>query len=158
RSRLARDAEHAARLEREAHAAHGLHEPLVGREGDRQVLDLEQRLAGHARTRVCLGSSASRRPSPTKLTARMMITSTAEGKAKSHHSVVAAPCPLAIRLPSETAGGWIPRPRNESADSIRIAFATVSVALTTIGPIAFGTMCRKMMRRSRAPIARAAIT
>jgi hypothetical protein len=38
------------------------------------------------------------------------------------------------------AGGWIPKPRKDSAASIRIAAAMISVVLTMIGPSAFGSM------------------
>ena len=51
-----------------------------------------------------------------------------------------------------------PKPRNDSAASVRIAVAIISVALTMIGPMAFGRMCRKMIRRSPEPAAFAAST
>ena len=49
-------------------------------------------------------------------------------------------------------------PRNESALSVRIAPATPSVAETRTGEMAFGRICLKIIRVSRAPIARAAKT
>ena len=55
-------------------------------------------------------------------------------------------------------GGWTPKPRNESAASARMAAATTSVALTMIGPMVFGMMCRRMMRVSPEPDALAAST
>ena len=47
----------------------------------------------------------------------------------------------------------MPKPRNDSAASVRIASATNSVIVTTIGPTQFGRMWRKMIRRSLAPAA-----
>ena len=61
-------------------------------------------------------------------------------------------------FPSDTAGSWIPAPRNDSTASVRIATPTVSVKNTTMGPTAFGSMCRKMIRGADAPDARAAST
>src|SRR5207244_12364571 len=62
------------------------------------------------------------------------------------------------RVPQVGVGGWTANPRNESADSVRMAAATPKVAFTVIGPMALGIMCQKMMRESRAPEARAAST
>ena len=76
----------------------------------------------------------------------------------SHQSVKPSLWPSAISLPSAAFGGWIPKPRNESAASARIAAAMISVMLTTIGPTQFGSMCRKMIRGSLAPAAFAAST
>src|SRR5207244_8737061 len=64
-ARLAHDAEGLARIEVEADAVDRLHHAVVGEELRLQVLDLEDRLA----QRFCLGSRASRRPSPRKLNA-----------------------------------------------------------------------------------------
>src|SRR5712691_4731074 len=61
-------------------------------------------------------------------------------------------------LPHEVAGGCTPNPRNERLDSVMIAAATASVALTMIGPMMFGRMWRPMMRKLDAPEARAAPT
>jgi len=66
--------------------------------------------------------------------------------------------PSLISLPSDGLGGWIPNPRKESAASVRIAIPTIRVRVTTIGPTAFGSMCRNMMRRSPEPAAFAAST
>ena len=51
--------------------------------------------------------------------------------------------------------GSTPKPRNDSADSVRIAAATASVVLMMIWPVQFGTRCRNMIRKSDAPAARA---
>ena len=47
-------------------------------------------------------------------------------------------------------------PRKLRADSVRIAPATPSVAVTRTDAIAFGRIWRKMIRKSEAPITRAA--
>ena len=52
----------------------------------------------------------------------------------------------------------MPSPRNESVLSAMIAAATPSVAATMIGASEFGRMCRTMIRRSLAPMQRAAST
>src|SRR5205807_6092529 len=93
RTRLADDAKNLALRQAITHAPHGLYEPAVGRELDRQILDGENSVsgpaigsvdvggvAGHARTRVCVGSNASRRASPMKLTVRAMTTMKSPGK------------------------------------------------------------------------------
>ena len=47
--------------------------------------------------------------------------------------------PSARMLPQVASGGCTPKPRNDSADSVRIAVATLIVAETSTGAIAFGT-------------------
>ncbi len=64
----------------------------------------------------------------------------------------------ASRLPHVGTGGFTPKPRNDSADSVRIAAATFSVTVTMIGPAEFGSRWRKMIRLSLEPSARAAST
>jgi hypothetical protein len=44
-----------------------------------------------------------------------------------------------------------PRPRNESADSVRMAVATMSEPVTMIGERQFGRICANMMRGSDMP-------
>src|SRR5438552_17191385 len=61
-------------------------------------------------------------------------------------------------LPHDTAGGWIPKPRNDRVDSVMMARPTTRVALTTMGPMVLGSMWRTMMRQLEAPDARAAST
>ena len=52
----------------------------------------------------------------------------------------------------------MPKPRKDSAASVRIAVPTASVPLTMTGPSVFGRMCRNMIRASPAPDAFAAST
>ena len=67
------------------------------------------------------------------------------GMAVRYHSVrsISRPAPIIepqlITLAS-------PRPRNASADSVRMAVATMIDAVTMIGAAAFGRIWRKMMR------------
>ncbi len=93
-----------------------------------------------------------------KLMQRMTSTIVRPGNVTSHHAVCETFCPSLMRLPRDGVGGCTPKPRNDSAASVRIARPTVSVALTTIGPSAFGSMCRSMIRRSPDPAAFAAST
>ncbi len=105
------------------------------------------------------GSSAARRPSPTKLTASTVRKIARPGNTVSHHVVLdradrvrRAGCPS-----SAWAAGC--RTRGTTACvSTRIASATTSVAFTMIGPAQFGTTWRTMIRVFDAPIARAAST
>ena len=69
------------------------------------------------RTRLFLGSKASRRPSPIRKMDRIRTMRKATGKTKSHHSVVAESWPWSTSRPNETAGGWTPSPRKDSVDS-----------------------------------------
>ena len=50
----------------------------------------------------------------------------------------AVPIESERRLPQLGVGGWMPKPRNDSVLSTRIAAATTSVALTMIGPMQLG--------------------
>src|SRR5690606_7667301 len=51
-----------------------------------------------------------------------------------------------------------PRPKKESALSVRIAVATISEAITTIADMALGRMCRKIKLVSDSPRTTAALT
>ncbi len=76
----------------------------------------------------------------------------------SHHQSCTVPIESDRRFPQLGVGGWMPKPRNDSVLSTRIASATTSVAFTMIGPMQFGSTWRTMMRVFDAPIARAAST
>ena len=75
-----------------------------------------------------------------KLIASAITTMTRPGNVTSHHFSKPSPWPSSISVPSDGFGGWIPKPRKDSAASIRIAAAMISVVLTMIGPSAFGSM------------------
>src|SRR6266511_3118637 len=171
RARLTDDPERLARVDVVRDAVHGLDDAVVGRELNSEIPDRKHGIphrpacggrfrtdAHYARILRCVGSSASRRPSPMKLMQSTRIMIAIPGKTTSHQEVCISFCPSLMSVPSAGVGGLIPKPRNERAASIRIAPATVSVMLTMIGPIAFGRMCLNMMRRSPAPAALAAST
>src|SRR5207247_10612332 len=63
---------------------------------------------GHART-----SSASRRPSPTRLTPSTVIPIASPGKSDTHGATRSRSRPSAIMAPQDGVGGWAPRPTNE---------------------------------------------
>jgi hypothetical protein len=60
--------------------------------------------------------------------------------------------------PHETAGGCVPRPRNDSAASAITIRANSSTASVRSGEARFGRMCRKMTRRDLQPASSAAST
>ena len=80
------------------------------------------------------------------------------GNHTSHGATVMSGRPSLSMLPQVGVGGWTPKPRNDSNDSVRMACVTKSVTVTMIGPRQFGSMWRKMMRAVDAPLARAAST
>ena len=147
-SRLADDPEHLARIELPADLGDGVNDSVLGLELDGEVVDGEDRLRHGL---VAGGSSASRRPSPTKLTASAMTTITRPGNVTSHQAEKPETWPSAMSFPSAGVGGWTPKPRNESAASMRIAAAISSVIVTTIGPMLLGSMCRNMIRQIPRP-------
>ena len=64
----------------------------------------------------------------------------------------------AIMPPHSGVGGWAPSPRKLRAAASRMAEAMLRVVWTMRGPKQLGRMPIKMMRQSRAPTARAAMT
>ncbi len=94
-----------------------------------------------------------------KLTASTVVTSAEAENTSSHQKpCTATPAPEAAMPPHVGIGGRTPKPRNDRAASMMMAMPTISVVCTMIGLMALGRMWRKMMRRSRAPAARAAST
>src|SRR2546422_1465151 len=108
---------------------------------------------GHART-----SSASRRPSPTRLTPSTVMPIASPGKSNTHGATRSRSRPSAIMAPQDGVGGWAPRPTNERAASAMIAPPTPRVAAMITGPRTLGSTCRATSRASDAPSARAACT
>src|ERR1044072_3599341 len=66
--------------------------------------------------------------------------------------------PSEAKLPHEASGAWTPNPKNERNASVNITWGMVKVAYTITGPRVFGTRCRKIMRGTETPVARAANT
>ena len=111
RTRFADERDDLSGIDVKVHPAHGADRIGVGREGDGQVAHLEQaHLRAFRRARLP-GSSASRSPSPIRLAQKMISTSTPAGNRKSHGNVVADGVPPAMSVPSDTSGGWTPKPR-----------------------------------------------
>src|SRR6185312_16675174 len=148
----ARFTDHAEDLvtrEDQARVRNGLRPVGPRRKVDGQVPDVEDRVLHQSlRSR---GFSASLRPSPTRLIASTVTRIATPGIAQSHHARCrksrAAPTmnPQLITFGSE-------RPRNDSADSVRIAVATSSDPVTMIHDTQLGRIWRTMTRTSLMPI------
>src|SRR5437588_269379 len=108
---------------------------------------------GHART-----SSASRKPSPMRLTASTVRPIASPGKSETHGATRSRSRPSATIAPQEGVGGGAPNPTNESAASAMIAPPTPRVAATITGLRTLGSTWRAASRASEAPSARAAWT
>src|SRR5439155_19206490 len=117
------------------------------RQPDAQSLDLEHAHSSSSTRRAVLGSKTSRRLSPRKLNASTTVKIARPGKVPIHHHWKYC-VPSATIYPHSAFGGWAPRPRNESPESSRIAFARSSVASTNTGPTTFGSTSRKSVRRA----------
>src|SRR5215813_2371365 len=70
-----------------------------------------------AKMRSVRGSSASLIPSPSRLKARVVRSSAADGKIRNHHEVVYHCRESEIMLPQLGVGGITPTPRNDSVAS-----------------------------------------
>src|SRR5471032_7170 len=103
------------------------------------------------------GLRASLRPSPSRFSASTVSTSAPPGKAVRYHAVRSISRPSPIMLPQLTTFGS-PMPRNDSADSMRMAVATITEVVTMMGGSAFGSISRQIMRAWPKPRLRAAIT
>src|SRR5699024_9095146 len=116
----------------------------AGGQGDGQVMHCQQRGVGSGHWLFSYsprlrrwGLSASPRPSPIRLMASTVNKIAMPGQKLSHHAsrIMVRPAPIMkpqlIMLRS-------PRPRNDSAASVRIAVATMKVAETIIGAMALG--------------------
>ena len=104
------------------------------------------------------GSSASRTPSPNTFRDSTVSTSIRPGTIVRCGAVAIRSMPSSIIVPQDGFGGRTPAPRNDSADSSRIALAISSVKNTRIVDERFGTTSLNMIRSGPAPWARAAST
>src|SRR5439155_19289076 len=143
----------------------------LARASGRDAVAPEERRLGHeprqrAEVRVArasdphrrCGSSASRRPSPSRLkpsTATMIARpgNTARCVANSRYCR-----PSFSMTPQDGAGGCAERPRNDSAPSVSTAHESARLTCTTSVDIRFGRMWRTTIRVEVAPTARAAST
>src|SRR5204863_5812259 len=153
-ARLADDAERLTRMKVEAHTVDGLDHAVVGKELGFEVLDLQDR-GCH---RFCLGSSASRRPSPRKLNAISVKDSAMAGTRTMWGAIRRAWKPSAAIAPQDGVGGWTPRPRKLKKASKRMGWGTPKVAWTMIGPKPLGRRWRLRSLVGRVAAARASGT
>src|SRR2546423_2577859 len=151
---LAHDPQGLPGLEVEADAIDRLDHTVVGEELGLEIFDLKDR----CRHRFCLGSRASRNPSPRKLNAIRVSDSAIAGARTIWGAMRNAWKPSAAIAPHDGVGGWTPRPRKLRNASNRIACGMPNVAWTMIGPRAFGRMCRERILLGRVPLDRAAST
>ena len=102
---------------------------------------------------------SSKRPSASPATAKVKTISPSAmpGKSDGHHwPMISDFAPDAIMAPSSGVGGATPAPTKLSPAVRRIANPTVTEIWTRIGGSALGSRCRKPIRRSELPSARAA--
>jgi hypothetical protein len=89
----------------------------------------------------CLGSRASRRPSPKKLNANIVMLIAMAGK-KSCHGYDLKLCSASdASTPQLAMGAFTPSPMKLRKASVNMAAGMFSVAVTMIGPMAFGIKC-----------------
>src|SRR5262245_15457865 len=123
-------------------------------QGHGEVLDGEDGVAHRSRS---LGLSASLRPSPTRLIASTVSRMATPGTVTSHQASRRKARPAPIWKPQLIRSG-APRPRKDSADSIRIALATSNEPVTISGDKAFGSTWPTRIGMSRWPATMAACT
>ncbi len=104
------------------------------------------------------GSSASRRPSPSRLNDSTSRKIDRPGQIAIHGALSMKSFAVFSMLPQLGAGGCWPRPRNDRLASAMIAAAIASVDCTISGDATFGSTCRTAMRHGGLPTARAAST
>src|SRR6185436_20305322 len=91
--------------DRQRDAAHRLDRTGAGGEGDAQIGDVDQ----HHR---CLGSSTSRKPSPSRLKASDTVRMAMPGAVGTHHCSKMKRLAVATIAPHSGEGGCAPMPRN----------------------------------------------
>ena len=87
-----------------------------------------------------LGSSASRKPSPTRLNDSTTRKIARPGHIAIHGALVRKRWAALSMLPQDGAGGYWPSPKNDSAASAMIAAAIDNVACTKSAGMIFGKM------------------
>src|SRR5439155_4150244 len=170
-ARLAHEADDLAPLDVEVDAIDRLDQPVAGMEVRRQALDVEEPAAagptvraevlddGRVRAhRLSRGSSASRRPSPSRLKPSTVSDSAIPGAKMRYAAVKIWSLASPIMRPHSAVGGWAPRPMKERAAASSTAVAMPSVPCTISGVRALGRMRRNRMRPCEAPRARSAVT
>src|SRR5205807_2133276 len=147
---LTDDRQRLAAADAKRHIIHRPKQSRIGEEHRLQVLHVENGRCQPCVTHQprCLGSRMSRSASPNKLvpnTARLIAI---PGKITSHGATrtYSAADSDSIR-PHDGYGSGMPRPRNDSEASTRMAPPSWAVTSTTNGPNVLGRMWRKAMRR-----------
>ena len=97
---------------------------------------------------VDCGSRMSRSPSPRRLRPSTVKKMARPGNTDSHGAARIWSRASDSMLPQLGKGGRMPRPRNDSAASARMAPPMPSVAITISGPRMLGRTWVNMMRRS----------
>src|SRR5262249_49107307 len=103
--------------------------------------------------RMVRGSSASRRPSPTRLNASVVRNRKSPGNTTTPRAPGKIDRAAESILPHDGVVAAPPTPRNESAASNRMLFGMMSVVNTSRGATPFGSPSRNMMRTLLAPAA-----
>src|SRR6516162_5244556 len=135
------DGERTTRPQREADIARGSNAPVALTIADREIADVEQwfgarpRLGVHRRL-PSVGSSTSRKPSPTRLMPMTVMLIAIPGASEIHGAVSTKARPLLIIRPQSAAGGCTPKPRklstapNSTANTTRRLASTIRTGQT----------------------------
>src|SRR5205814_404986 len=139
---------------REAQPVDGLHRAAAREQSGAQVAHIEG--SGHHRSRS-LGLRASLSPSPIRLRQSTVTMMATPGMAQMYQELRMSWRPSPISRPQLARFGS-PSPRNDTADSNRMAPATTSEDSTITGGRALGRISPTMMRPLPMPMARQACT
>src|SRR4051812_11778373 len=150
---LADDAKRLALRQAVADAVDGAHHAIAGEEMRLQVVDLEDHMRLASR-----GSSASRSPSPMRLTESTVSDRKMLGTMTMYAATWKSVRPSAMTFPQLGTFGGMPAPRKERIASTMMAEAQIYVACTMSGGTVFGRMWRSRMRHTGVPTACAAST
>src|SRR5690554_136639 len=112
----------------------------------------------HVQPFLPLGSSASRRPSPTKLKPSTTTMIATAGQVMRLGARRMKSLPSEIIAPHSGVGGCTPRPRKPSAALAKMASGIPNVAVTITGVRTLGSTCLNITRHLLMPEARAAST
>ena len=101
----------------------------------------------------CSGSLTARNQTPKRLKDKAVRKMANPGITTIHHAAVMYWRPEASMRSQDDSGGWIPKPRKLSADSVRMFRGTSNAAMVNRGVIRLGRMCLVMIRWSLEPMA-----
>src|SRR5690606_13894581 len=155
RTRLADDAKNFVLVDAVGNAFHN--RLLILHDRNNQVADFQQYAHELARLRASLGLSASLSASPTRLRARTVTRMAMPGNTLIHHASRSTLRDAPMMYPQVMVLGS-PSPRKLSADSSKMALATISDPDTITGERLLGRICVSMMRAFDWPLSIAAST